>query len=181
MKPGNNHGKVHGKIHRTVRRNPISPARHPVARWAAAVMLLLILWAPAAREVRAEPNFFEQRRIEAKALEAFRRVIVLWQEEVYFELYDEGMSASKARISQEEFAQRMVELSWVPHGELNPKYLKADFRFRTVVYVSARIPYRHKFNPESRFSKQQTMVLIFEKGRWRVDLIELIRSPYSGV
>ena len=165
------------------RSQPGTPAR-PRALLCAGLAALILLASGAAGpmvpEALAEPNFFEQRRIEAKALEAFRRMITLWQEEVYFELYEEGMSASKARITQELFAQRMVELSWVPHGELNPKHLKASYRFRTVVYITARIPYRHKFNPDSRFSKQQTVVLLFEDGRWRLDLIELIRSPFSG-
>ena len=146
-----------------------------------AAVALLYLIGIAVPSARADPNFFEQRLIEAKALEAFKRMIILWQEEVYFELYAEGMSASKARVSQEEFAQRMVELSWVPYGDLNPKFLKATYRFRTVVYLSVRVPYRHKFNPENRFSKQQTLVLVYEEGRWRIDLIELIRSPFSGV
>lgn len=129
----------------------------------------------------AESNFFEQRKIEAQALEAFQRVLRLWQEEVYFELYDFGMAESRARISREQFAQRMVELSWVPKGELNPKHLKTSFRFRTLVYITARVPYQHKFNPDRRFSKDQTMMLVQEEGQWRLDLIELIRSPYSGV
>jgi hypothetical protein len=100
---------------------------------------------------------------------------------VYFELYDHGMAASKARITREEFAQRMVELSWVPEGELSPRHLKAQYRFRTVVYVSARIPYRHKFNPDNRFSREQTLLLLQEDGQWKVDLIALVRAPFSGV
>jgi len=136
-------------------------------------------WGPPAAQ--ADPNFFEQRKIEAQALEAFRRIITLWQEEVYFELYESGMEASKGRISREDFAQRMVELSWVPRGELNPRFLKAEYRFRTVVYITARVPYRHKFNVDTLFSKDQTLVLVQEGGQWRIDLIELIRAPYSGV
>jgi hypothetical protein len=142
-------------------------------------LLLGLLLGPAA-PLRAEANYFEQRKIEAQALETFRRVITLWREEVYFELYDHGMAASKARISREEFAQRMVELGWVPEGELNPTHLKAQFRFRSVVYVTARIPYRQKFNPDVRFSKDQTLLMLQEDGQWKVDLIALIRSPYSG-
>ena len=146
----------------------------------AALLLAALLLGPAAA-LRAEPNTFEQRKIEAQALESFKRIVQLWQEEVYFELYDHGMAASKARISRADFAQRMVELSWVPEGDLNPTHLKAQFRFRTVVYVTARVPYRHKFNPDNRFSKEQTLLLLQEDGQWKVDLIALIRSPYSGV
>lgn len=131
-------------------------------------------------QTKAEPNFFEKARIEAQAIAAFQRMVTLWQEEVYFELYGEGTEASKERLDLETFAQRMVELAWVPNGELNPKHLKADYRFRTMVYVSARVPYRHKFNPNQRFTRDQTLILLYEDKRWRIDLIELIRSPYSG-
>jgi hypothetical protein len=158
------------------------PGAGTVALARVGVLLLgLLLLAGGAAPLRADPNYFEQRRIEAQALETFRRIITLWQEEVYFELYDHGMAASKARITREEFAQRMVELSWVPEGELSPRHLKAQYRFRTVVYVSARIPYRHKFNPDNRFSREQTLLLLQEDGQWKVDLIALVRAPFSGV
>ncbi len=167
--------------HRDKRRRHTLPPKGSAVLLAAtllAVVLLLPTWAGRAA---GEANFFEQRKIEAQALEGFRRVITLWQEEVYFELYDFGMAATKARISREDFAQRMVELSWVPRGELNAEHLKAHYRFRTVVYITVRIPYRHKFNSEERFSKDQTLVMVQEEGQWRIDLIALIRSPYSGV
>ena len=141
------------------------------------VGVLLLAMAPAIPQ--AQPNYFEQRNIEARALETFKRVITLWQEEVYFELYDTGMAASQSRISVEDFAQRMVELEWVPRGRLNPKYLKADFHFRTMVYVTARVPYHNKFNPDRSFHREQTFIMVEENGKWRIDLINLIRSPYS--
>ncbi len=156
------------------------PPRRTLAVTLATVLLPVLLAGPAA-PLRAEPNFFEQRKIEAQALEAFKRVISLWQEEVYFELYDVGMAASKARISREQFAQRMVELTWLPEGELNPTHLKATFRFRTAVYITARIPYKDKFNPDKIFTSEQTLLLLQEDGQWKVDLIALIRAPFSGV
>lgn len=144
-------------------------------------LLMAVLSGMALNEGRSEPNYFEQRKIEAQALEAFKRVITLWREEVYFELYDFGMQESQGRISRENFAQRMVELAWVPEGELNPKYLKLRYHFRTMVYVTARVPYKHKFDQTRKFTKNQTLVMVQEKGSWKLDLIELIRSPYSGV
>lgn len=126
----------------------------------------------------AEPNPFEKRDIEEQALESFRRFILLWQEELYFELYDLGIASTRKRITREEFARRMVELTWVPHGKLNPKYLNSNMRFRTMVYVKARVVYRNKFNENQVFSNDQTMLLLKEDGEWRVDLIAMIRSPY---
>jgi hypothetical protein len=169
-----------GATMRKVRAGGRRGVRFALAVPLTAALLAALLAGPAA-PLRAEPNFFEQRKIEAQALESFRRIVTLWQEEVYFELYDFGMAASKARISREAFAQRMVELNWVPEGELNPTHLKAQFRFRTVVYVTARIPYKDKFNPDKRFTSEQTLLLTQEDGQWKVDLISLIRAPFSGV
>lgn len=159
--------------------------RRRARRIAPAVALIAIavvaLTSIPARTAWSEPNFFEKRKIELQALEAFKRIISRWREEVYFELYDSGMEESQGRITRQDFAQRMVELSWVPQGELNPKFLKLRYHFRTMVYVTARVPYRHKFDQTRAFSKDQTMVMVWENGQWRIDLIELIRSPYSGI
>ena len=179
----------HRKTHRTEigisaggRGNPIFHRRAlAVAQIVTAMAVMAAVTLLPARTARSEPNYFEKRKIELQALEAFKQVISLWREEVYFELYDSGMEESQARISREDFAQRMVELSWVPRGELNPKFLKLRYHFRTMVYVTARVPYRHKFDQTRAFSKDQTIVLVQEQGKWRVDLIELIRSPFSGV
>jgi len=128
---------------------------------------------------RADPNPFEQEQIEARALEAFRVMVALWREELYFELYDLGSEATRGRITREEFAQRMVELSYVPKGELNPKYLKSKLRFRTLVYIATRIEYRHKFDVDRTFHRDHGFLLLEEDSAWRVDLIQLIRAPYA--
>jgi len=152
-------------------------AKLAVAVALAGLLLAGLLVGPAGT-ARAEPGSQEQSKIEAQAVEAFKRIMSLWREEVYFELYDQGTAASKARITREEFAQRMVQLEWLPEGELNPRFLKAEYRFRTMIYIQARIPYRNKFNVGEPFAKDQTVVLLQEEGQWHVDLIQLVRSPY---
>ena len=126
----------------------------------------------------AEPNAFEKANLEAAALQAFQRVLAMWREEVYFELYANGTQESRDRMVQENFAQRMVELAWVPDGVPNPKYITPDFRHRTMIFIKARVPYRHKFNPDKRFSKDQSFLMQMENGSWRVDLVQLVRSPF---
>jgi hypothetical protein len=144
---------------------------------AALVSVSILAGAPPAP---GAPNPFEQRKIEAQALEAFRRILALWREEVYFELYDHGMEASKARIAREDFAQRMVQLEWLPQGEPARRYFSAEYRFRTMAYVKVRVLYRNKFDPSRQFNKDQTFLLLLENGTWRIDLIDLIRSPYGA-
>jgi hypothetical protein len=151
---------------------------HGARLLAALVLAVLVATAGWASGAAADPGPQEQRKIEGQALEAFKRIMTLWREEVYFELYDQGTAASKARISREDFAQRMVKLEWLPSGEINPRNLKAEFRFRTMVYIQARIPYKNKFNTGEPFAKEQTVQLLLEEGQWRIDLIQLIRSPY---
>jgi len=141
---------------------------------AAALLTALALHA------RAEPNAFEQERLQAEALESFQRTLRLWREELYFELYDRGMQSTRRRVGREAFAQRMVELRWVPAGELNPRHTSTTFKFRSMVYVTARITYRSKFNPDDTFDKRQTFLLLREDEAWHVDLIELLRAPYKG-
>lgn len=162
---------------------PPCVVRRRCAPWRMGALLLLALLLVAVplagTTATAEPNPFEQREIEQRALESFRRMVRMWQEELYFELYDLGIKSTQARISRQEFAQRMVELSWVPDGELNPRYLESVMRFRTMVYINTRIVYRNKFNPAERFSKDQVVLLLQEDGEWRLDLVALIRSPYA--
>ena len=142
-------------------------------------VMLLTLSVQSIGPALAAPTRFEKREVEAQALEAFRQILRLWKEELYFELYESGMESTKKQISLEEFAQRMVELAWVPQGELNPKFLKSKFQFRTMVYVSARVEFRHKFNPDKTFFKDHTFLLLEENGTWRIDLVQLVRAPFA--
>lgn len=156
----------------------LAACRRRLRRGALVVALILPLQIAMLSEARAEPNLFERGQIETEALEAFRVILALWKEELYFELYDLGSETTRNRISREDFAQRMVELSWVPHGELNPKYLNSSFSFRTMVHVAARVQYRHKFNAAIEFHKDQSFILLEEEGVWRIDLVQLIRAPF---
>jgi len=144
-----------------------------VAAW---IVAIASAWAPIGQ---AKPNPFEQKRIETEAQEAFRVIIQLWRQELYFELYDLGSESTQARIPREEFAQRMVELPFVPLGDLNPKYLKSKLRYRSMVYVEARVDYRHKFNTSRTFHRDHSFLLLKEGKSWRVDLVQLIRAPYT--
>ncbi|MDH4248204.1 MAG: hypothetical protein OEW39_10335 [Deltaproteobacteria bacterium] len=163
-------------------RRPASQARYRRGVSASLVLpLALLVLASTAlpMTLHADPNKFDQQRIEAAALDAFHKVLSMWREEVYFELFANGTLESQLRLGQEGFAQRMVELSWVPDGIPNPKYQTTEFRHRTMVFIKVRIPYRNKFNPDKRFSKDQVLLMQQEGGTWRVDLVQLVRAPFE--
>ena len=53
-----------------------------------------------------------------------------------------------------------------------------SYRYRTLLYVNATIVFRHKSNFDLQFTKQQSFLLLKEGGKWRFDLLQMIRSPF---
>ena len=122
------------------------------------------------------PAELEEIRKETKIV--FQNFLQLWQEERYFELYEYGKRHSKNQLTTEEFATRMVELDWVPVGLLLENNLEVKYRYRTLLYVDVAILFRHKSFMDLQFSKQQSFLLLKEEGKWRFDLLQMIRSPF---
>lgn len=129
-------------------------------------------------EFPARPTPFERTRIRETVDLAFEQFLQLWAEERYFELYEWGKKQSQDFLSAEEFATRMVKLDWVPNGMVEDEPFQVSFRFRTFIYVDASINFRHKTNTALKFKKRQTFLLLWEKGRWRFDLLQMLRSPF---
>ena len=122
------------------------------------------------------PTELEEIRKETKIV--FQNFLQLWQEERYFELYEYGKKYSRNQLTSEEFATRMVELDWVPVGLLPDINSEVNYRYRTLLYVNAVILFRHKSFIDLQFSKQQSFLLLKEEGKWRFDLLQMIRSPF---
>ena len=72
----------------------------------------------------------------------------------------------------------MVELDWVPVGLLPEIIPEVNYRYRTLLYVDVAILFRHKSFMDLQFSKQQSFLLLKEEGKWRFDLLQMIRSPF---
>ena len=119
----------------------------------------------------------ELETILTQARAQFNNFLQLWQEERYFEMYEFGVRQSKQQLSVEEFATRMVELGWVPVN-VDQEPLQVDFRFRTMVYVTTVLEFRHKSFPELQYGKRQSFLLIQEGEGWHLDLLQMIRTPY---
>ena len=122
------------------------------------------------------PAELEEIRKETKIV--FQNFLQLWQEQRYLELYEYGKKYSRNQLTSEEFATRMVELDWVPVGLLPDKNPEVNYRYRTLLYVNAAILFRHKSFIDLQFSKQQSFLLLKEEGKWRFDLLQMIRSPF---
>ena len=116
--------------------------------------------------------------VKTETIFVFKNFLQLWQEERYFELYEYGSVKSLELISLEEFATRMVELDWVPSSSESLKEPIVSFRYKTLLYVITDIVFQHKNYFDLKFTKQQSFLLIKEKGKWSFDLIQMIRSPF---
>ena len=139
--------------------------------------LLTIISVPTNTNAR-QPTHAELEAIRKETKIVFQNFLQLWQEERYFELYEYGKKHSIKQLTIEEFATRMVELDWVPVGFLPDKNPEVNYRYRTLLYVDAAILFRHKSFIDVQFSKQQSFLLLKEEGKWRFDLLQMIRSPF---
>ena len=128
--------------------------------------------------IARQPTPAELDAIRKDTRVVFKEFLQLWQEERYFELYKYGKKQSLEQITIEEFATRMVELDWVPVGLVSEKEAEISYRYRTLLYVNAAIIFRHKSNYDLQFTKQQSFLLLKENGKWRFDLLQMIRSPF---
>jgi hypothetical protein len=47
-----------------------------------------------------------------------------------------------------------------------------------MLYVEATIVFRHKSMVDLQFERSQAFLLLKEDGKWRFDLLQMIRSPF---
>ena len=139
---------------------------------------LLIIISEFSNASTRQPTPTELDAIRKETKIVFQNFLQLWQEERYFELYEYGKRHSRNQLTTEEFATRMVELDWVPVGLLTENNLKVNYRYRTLLYVDVAILFRHKSFMDLQFSKRQSFLLLKEEGKWRFDLLQMIRSPF---
>ena len=128
--------------------------------------------------IARQPTPAELEVIRKDTKIVFQNFLQLWQEERYFELYEYGKRHSKNQLTIEDFATRMVELDWVPVDLLPENNPEVNYRYRTLLYVDVAILFRHKSFIDLQFSKQQSFLLLKEEGKWRFDLLQMIRSPF---
>jgi len=147
---------------------------------ASVIILIILISIFSAFSVGAarKPTPAEIKAVQKETIFVFQDFLRLWQEERYFELYKYGKKQSTDQITIEEFATRMVELNWVPVGLAQGEKPAILYRYRTFLYINATILFRHKSNSDIQFRNKQSFLLLKEKGKWRFDLLQMIRSPF---
>ncbi|MBF0352908.1 MAG: hypothetical protein HQM11_17880 [SAR324 cluster bacterium] len=141
-------------------------------------LLVIMLWTMSAPCALSAPTPLEMENIQGQVRQAFKEFIQLWRTERYFELYDYGTEQSRKKLTLEEYATRMVELNWVPVGDLKDEEMELSFVFRTMLYVNVPLEFKHKSNQSLQFKKKQAFLLMLENNKWRFDLLQMIRSPF---
>jgi hypothetical protein len=120
----------------------------------------------------------ERRRIESEATDAFNVILHLWKEGKYEDLYGHGHRKSQSSHSKEDFMSKMrkkvneMALSWEKVRDV-----EAEVVSRKLAYVKAKIGYRKKKGGETRFVTESYR-MTHEDSQWRIDLSQLIRSPF---
>ena len=74
--------------------------------------------------------------------------------------------------------RHIFSLSLVPEGFEEGESPEILYHYRTLLYVSAAIVFRHKSNFDLQFAKKQSFLMLKENGKWCFDLMQMIRSPF---
>ncbi|MBI4641148.1 MAG: hypothetical protein HY731_10670 [Candidatus Tectomicrobia bacterium] len=141
------------------------------------VILLLSLFLPIF-EASSENRAADAIKYEAEF--ALKKIVSLWKDEKYAQLYQYGTLDSQAEISIEEFAEFMVsekewtlQCCWATIQNIESVY-KSD----EGVYVRAKIGYEPKSKGaagQDRFI-HETFKMVYEDRQWRLDLVKILDS-----
>ena len=127
----------------------------------------------------AQINKYERKEIRESILETFNELNQMWKEELYFEMYDFGQTKSKRILSKAEFAQRMVSLKWKP-ALTEIKLETVQIIYRNFAAVHCIIEFENKVNLTQKVIKRMIFPTILEERKWKFDLLQIIRIPFSG-
>lgn len=134
------------------------------------------------------PSEEEKDETIASARSAFMEMVTLWKDEKYAELYEYGTLRSQQRLSREEFEERMrraqkrLECCWATVQDV-----QAIYKSKTEVHIKAKMGYRpsgtlstrRRNGPqisESPSFAHETFYLVYQGGRWRVNLYRILEK-----
>jgi len=109
----------------------------------------------------------------------FDSIINLWRDEKYEELYDYGTLSSHVRISKEAFIRGMKQKKFklMCCGDA-AREIDVIYKSPTVVYVKAKMGYKNHLNKEA--FRHETFRLVFEEGKWKTDIMQIMKLPKGG-
>jgi len=118
-------------------------------------------------------NIDETKRLSERD---FDSIINLWKDEKYDELYGYGTLSSHVRISKEGFVKEMTQKKFklLCCGDA-AREIEVIYKSPTVVYVKARMGYKNHINKEA--FRHETFKLVFEEGKWRTDIMQILKLP----
>lgn len=108
----------------------------------------------------------------------FDNIIYHWKEERYDELYGFGTLSSHVRISKEGFIREMKQKKFklMCCGDA-AREIEVIYKSPTVVYVKAKMGYK---STTKEVFHHETFRLVFEEGKWKTDIAQILRSPRGG-
>ncbi len=127
----------------------------------------------------AQTNKYEAKVIKEGITATFNELIQMWKEELYFEMYEFGQMKSKGTLSKVEFAQRMVDLKWKP-TVTETKIENIQIIYRNFTAINCVMEFENKVNLNQKVTKRMNFPTILEKGKWKFDLLQIIRVTFSG-
>lgn len=155
-------------------------------KYLAASLLVVLIGLPQALSA-VEVNRYEQELIHKHIVNNLKQMVQLWQEELYFELYDHGQQQSQTVLKKGEFAQRMVDLRWRPKVQSEKTKIEEIKIFhRTYAAVIVSVHFQNKLNPDDSFVKKMIYPVVLEyendkkkEKEWKFDLLQLIKTPFK--
>jgi hypothetical protein len=123
-----------------------------------------------------EKEKIDRNRIEGDVIESVKRVLSLWKDEKYKELYDQGDQKSRRGISREDFEHRMKKkgIGLASSWEIL-RDIQVDVESATLAYATAKIGFKAKRGGETIF-RTETYRLSFEKGMWKISLQKILQT-----
>jgi len=120
----------------------------------------------------------EKSKVESDATDAFNRIIRLWKDGRFEDLYEHGYRRSQIPLSKENFVIKMRNKSHEFASSWETiRDMEAEVASHKLVYVRAKIGYRSKGGGDTKFLTG-TYRVEFEGDRWRIDLSKILRSPF---
>lgn len=128
------------------------------------------------RAIPKEKEKINKNRIEGDVIESVKKILSLWKDGKYNELYDHGDQKSRRAIPREDFEHRMrkkgigLASSWETLRDI-----QVEVESATLAYATVRIGFKREGGGATIF-RTETYRLPFEKGVWKINLEKILQT-----